>query len=117
MITEIEIKIIEFLLSAAVYSETAIMKNLGIDEATLKKSFSILEQNGYLEPYEEFIKREQLNEEKDCCKTKSNSGCSSCKASSHCSSGSSCCSNNIFSDIQDFSKIKVLTMKAIDEFY
>ena len=38
--TELEIKIIQFLLSSAVYSETAIMKNLGIDELTLKKSFS-----------------------------------------------------------------------------
>lgn len=115
--TEIEVKIIEFLLSAAVYSETAIMKNLGIDKKTLNKSFGILEEYGYLESYETFLKREQLNENKDCCKTKSNSGCSSCKASSQCSSSSSCCSTNIFSDMTDFSKIKVLTMKAIDEFY
>lgn len=114
--TELEIKIIQFLLSSAVYSETAIMKNLGIDELTLKKSFSILEEHGYIEPYDIFIKREQLNEEKDCCKTKTNSGCSSCKSSTHCSS-SNCCSNNLFSNLQDFSKIKVLTMKAVDEFY
>lgn len=112
--TELEIKIIEFLLSAAVYSETAIMKNLGIDEETLKQSFAILEKNGYLESYEDFIKREALNENNDCCKTNASSSCSSCKASSQCSS---CCSNNIFSNMQDFSKIKVLTNKAIDEFY
>lgn len=108
---EIEIKIIEFLLSASVYSETAIMKNLGIDKQTLDKSFEILEKYGYLESYENFLKREQLNEA-DCCKTKkinSNSHCSSCK--------SNCCSNNIFSNMQDFSKIKVLTLKAVDEFY
>ena len=91
------------------------MKNLGIDEKTLKKSFIILEKNGYLEPYTDFIKREGLNEENDCCKIKSNKACSSCKASSHCSSN--CCSNNIFSDMENFSKIKVLTNKAVDEFY
>lgn len=115
--SELEIKIIKFLLSAAVYSENAIMKNFGIDEDKLKRSFSILEENGYLESYEDFMKREGLNEEGDCCKTKSgSSACSSCKSSSHCSS-SSCCSANIFSDMEDFSKIKVLTIKAVDEFY
>lgn len=68
--TELEIKIIKFLLSSAVYSENAIMKNLGIDKNVLDKSLKILEDNGYLESYEEFIKREKLNEEGDCCKTK-----------------------------------------------
>lgn len=29
---------------------------------------------------------------------------------------SSCCDNNIFSDLEDFSKIKVITMKAVDNF-
>ena len=116
--TELEVKIIKFLLSSAVYSENAIMKNLGIDKETLDKSFKILEDNGYLESYEEFMKRESLNEEGDCCKTKKDSSCSSCSScSSHsCSSGSSCCDNNIFSDITDFSKIKVITMKAVDKF-
>ena len=116
--TELEIKIIKFLLSSAVYSENAIMKNLGIDKSILDKSFKILEENGYLESYEEFMKRESLNEEGDCCKTKKDSSCSSCSScSSHsCSSGSSCCDNNIFSDITDFSKIKVITMKAVDKF-
>ena len=49
--TELEIKIIKFLLSSAVYSENAIMKNLGIDSDVLNKSFKILEENGYLESY------------------------------------------------------------------
>ena len=98
--TELEIKIIKFLLSSAVYSENAIMKNLGIDKSILDKSFKILEENGYLESYEEFMKRESLNEEGDCCKTKKDSSCSS----------------NIFSDMTDFSKIKVITMKAVDNF-
>ena len=116
--TELEIKIIKFLLSSAVYSENAIMKNLGIDKKTLNKSFKILEENGYLESYEEFIKREKLNEESDCCKTKKGKACSNCSSSScnSCPSGSSCCDNNIFSDITDFSKIKVITMKAVDKF-
>ncbi|MBS9776294.1 MAG: hypothetical protein KGV57_04330 [Fusobacterium sp.] len=130
--TEIEIKIIKFLLSAAVYSENAILKNLGIDKDTLDKSFEILVQEGYLENFEEFMKRENLNEEGDCCKSKKEkkveSACGSCVASSSCGSGShscssssdsshsSCCDDNIFSDMTDYSKIKVLTMKAIDEF-
>ena len=116
--TKLEIKIIKFLLSSAVYSENAIMKNLGIDKNILDKSLKILEDNGYLESYEEFIKREKLNEESDCCKTKKGKACSNCSSSScnSCSSGSSCCDNNIFSDITDFSKIKVITMKAVDKF-
>lgn len=116
--TELEIKIIKFLLSSAVYSENAIMKNLGIDKNILDKSLKILEDNGYLESYEEFIKREKLNEEGDCCKTKKGKACSNCSSSScnSCPSGSSCCDNNIFSDITDFSKIKVITMKAVDKF-
>ena len=116
--TELEIKIIKFLLSSAVYSENAIMKNLGIDKNVLDKSLKILEDNGYLESYEEFIKREKLNEESDCCKTKKGKACSNCSSSScnSCPSGSSCCDNNIFSDITEFSKIKVITMKAVDKF-
>ena len=116
--TELEVRIIKFLLSSAVYSENAIMKNLGIDKNSLDKSFKILEDNGYLESYEEFIKREKLNEESDCCKTKKGKACSNCSSSScnSCSSDSSCCDNNIFSDITDFSKIKVITMKAVDKF-
>ena len=116
--TELEIKIIKFLLSSAVYSENAIMKNLGIDKNVLDKSLKILEDNGYLESYEEFIKRENLNEEGNCCKTKKDKACSNCSSSScnSCSSDSSCCDNNIFSDITDFSKIKVITMKAVDKF-
>ena len=116
--TKLEIKIIKFLLSSAVYSENAIMKNLGIDKNILDKSLKILEDNGYLESYEEFIKREKLNEESDCCKTKKDKACSNCSSSScnSCPSDSSCCDNNIFSDITDFSKIKVITMKAVDKF-
>ena len=116
--TELEVKIIKFLLSSAVYSENAIMKNLGIDKESLDKSFKILEDNGYLESYEEYMKRESLNEERDCCKRKKDNFCSSCSSCSchSCSSDLSYCDNNIFSDLKDFSKIKVITMKAVDNF-
>ena len=127
--TELEIKILKFLLSSAVYSENAVMKNFGIDEKELKNSFRILEENGYLESYDEFMKRERLNEEGDCCKSKKESGksagCSSCSSAHSCSSashshscgsGGSCCDGNIFSDMTDYSKIKVLTMKAVEDF-
>lgn len=129
--TDLEIKIIKFLLSAAVYSENAILKNLGIDKNTLDFNFKNLESKGYLESFENFMKRESLNIEGDCCKSKQEkniqSSCGSCSISSTCGtsahscssstlSHSSCCDVNIFSDMTDYSKIKVLTMKAIDEF-
>ena len=38
---EIDKKVIKFLLSAAVYSDNAIMKNLGISEEELKSSYII----------------------------------------------------------------------------
>lgn len=117
--SELEIKIIKFLLSASVFSENAIMKNFGIDKNTLENIFQNLTEKGYLENYDDFIKREKLNEDMDCCKSKASSscggGCSSCNSSNSCSSGS-CCSNNIFSNIDDFSKIKVLTIKAVEKF-
>lgn len=134
--TDLEIKILKFLLSAAVYSENAILKNLGIDKETLDNNFKTLEEKNYLESFEEFMKRENLNIEGDCCKTRketstssscNSSSCSSCaSSSSSCSSNSTtlheeessscCCNDNIFSDMTDYSKIKVLTMKAVDEF-
>lgn len=112
--SELEINIIKFLLSASVFSENAIKKNFGINDVQLNKSFKILEENGYLESYDNFIKREALNEG-DCCKTKKNSSCSSCSSLHSCSSN--CCSSNPFSSIQDFSKIKVITDKAVKEFF
>ncbi len=128
--TDLEIKIIKFLLSAAVYSENAILKNLGIDKEKLDHSFKLLEDKGYLENFETFMKRENLNEKKDCCKSKKEenitSACGSCVSSLSCKSHScpssneeetsSCCDDNVFSDMTDYSKIKVLTMKAVDEF-
>lgn len=106
--TELEKKIIRFLLSAAVYSEEAICKNLGISLETLEKSFQILKDNQYLESYETFLLREQLNEQNSCCSSKSS--CSSC---SSCSSGA-CSHGNLQ---EDYSNVLVLTEKAVEEFY
>ena len=101
---------------AAEYVESGMTVGLG----TGSTAYYFVEENGYLESYEDFIKRENLNEEGDCCKTKKDKACSSCSSSScsshSCSSGSSCCDSNIFSDMTDFSKIKVITMKAVDNF-
>lgn len=114
--TELEVKIIKFLLSAAVYSENAIMKNFGISKEQLDESFKILEENNYLESYNNFMKKEIFNEE-NCCKIK-NSSCSSCSSGRcHSSTNSNnCCSTNIFSDMTDYSNIKIITEKAVDDF-
>ena len=57
---EIDKKVIKFLLSAAVYSDNAIMKNLGISEEELKNSYITLEKEGYLESYSDYQSR-QIN--------------------------------------------------------
>lgn len=102
-LNDIDIKVIKFLLSAGVYSELAIVKNLGISYEELSQSFERLTKEGYLETYEEFQKRE--NEE---CST--SSGCGGCsKDKKGCGS---CCSNAP----KDYSDVKVITWKAIDEF-
>lgn len=108
-VIELEKKLIKFLLTAAVYSENAIIKNLGIDKETLIFLFSDLEKKGYLESYEEFLKRESLNEN-SCCKNKMTHCCLNSNSSKNC------CSGNIFSNVEDYSNIKILTEKAIDEF-
>ena len=96
---EIDKKVIEFLLSAAVYSDNAIMKNLGISEEELKSSYITLEKEGYLESYSDYQSR-QIN---SC-------GSGSCEGR-NCSSCGSCCSNDM-----DYSNVKVITEKAILEF-
>ena len=59
-------------------------------------------KEGYLETYEEYQKRE-----KEECSSHSN--CNTCSKSN--SSCGSCCSKS-----QDYSNVKVITWKAIDEF-
>ncbi|MGL6114194.1 hypothetical protein [Cetobacterium sp. SF1] len=98
------IKVIKFLVSGKAYSDTAIMKNIGIDEEELKEIYIILEKNGYLQSYEEFKKYNQL--EDGGCSTKG--GC----CGSSCSSEKKCCSK----EEEDYSNIKVITQKALIEF-
>lgn len=75
------------------------MKNFGIDGEELEEIYTSLMEKGYIETYEQFINNNpEFNGE----------GCSGC-GSSRCSS----CGNN-GKDI-DYSKIKVLTKKTIDE--
>lgn len=101
-INEIDKKVIKFILSAGVYSDLAIVKNLGITYEELDKSYERLLQEGYLESYDEYQKRER----EECS---SHSNCSSCsKANSGCGK---CCSSS-----QDNSNVKVITWKAINEF-
>lgn len=102
-LTDIDIKVIKFLLSAGVYSDLAITKNLGITYEELDSSYKRLLQEGYLETYEEYQKREK----EECS---SHTGCGGCsKTSGACGS---CCS----SKSQDYSDVKVITWKAIEEF-
>lgn len=101
-INEIDKKVIKFLLSAGVYSDLAITKNLGITYEELEKSYENLLKEGYLETYEEYQKRE-----KEECSSHSN--CNTCSKSNG-SCGSYC------SKSQDYSDVKVITWKAIDEF-
>lgn len=111
---EIDKKILRFLLSASVYSEEAIKKNFGIDEIELKIVFENLEKNGFLESYEKYLEREKLNEI-ECCKSKKESHCKSCKSS--CSLLNDCCSSNPFSQIEDYKNIKILTEKALNHIF
>lgn len=101
-LSEIDKKVIKFLLTAGVYSDLALVKNLGISYEELEKSYANLLENGYLESYDEYKKREM----EECS---SHSGCGGC-SKSHGSCGS-CCSKQ-----EDYSDIKVITWKAIEEF-
>lgn len=100
---DIDIKILKFLLSSAVYSELAIVKNLGITYEELENSYVRLEKNGYLESYEEYQKRE-----KEECPSQEN--CSNCSKKSGACGG--CCG----SKDTDYSNVRVLTWKAIEKF-
>ena len=82
---DIDIKVIKFLLSAGVYSDLAIVKNLGITYEELDEAYLRLLKEGYLETYEEYQKRE-LEE----CSNHSN--CESCSTSNGVCGG--CCSKN-----------------------
>ncbi|WP_410208374.1 hypothetical protein [Fusobacterium sp.] len=101
-LNEIDKKVIKFLLTSGVYSELAIIKNLGITYEELEEIYAKLEQYGYLEKYSQYAEREN---EKSCSCTKNCNGCSSGNKNS-CNS----CRNT------DYSNVKVITWKAIEEF-
>lgn len=103
----IEKNVLEFLKSGMVYSDGAIMKNLGIDSIELEEIYISLTNQGYLESYDDFLKRNP-----DYEKEEDESSCGSC-SSGGCSSGG-CSSKD--EDI-DYSKIKVLTEKAFTYTY
>lgn len=96
---ELEKKVLDFLTSGTVFSDGAILKNLGITQSELENIYSSLTAQGYLESYADFLKKNPENSSK--C---SSDGCSS----GGCSSGG-CSSKN--EDI-DYSLVKVLTEKA-----
>ena len=97
-----EKNVLEFLKSGMVYSDGAIMKNLGIDSIELEEIFISLTNQGYLESYDDFLKRNP-----DYEKGKEENSCGGC-------SSGGCSSND--EDI-NYSKIKVLTEKAFTYTY
>lgn len=99
--TDIEIKLIKFLITSSIYSDNAVMKNLGINEKELASAYNSLEKKGYLESYKEY---EARNPKTGCSSNSCNSG--------DCNSCNKCDMSNAF----DTSKIKVITVKAILEF-
>lgn len=106
-LTEIDIKVIKFLLSAGVYSDLAIIKNLGITYEELDNSYVNLEKYGYLQSYNDYQKENQLNEGCNC----SSKGCGGCSSNSNSSCGGCCGKKD-----EDLSNVRVITWKAIYEF-
>lgn len=105
--TKIEKSVIDFLKSGMVYSDGAIMKNLGINDIELENIYASLMKKGYLETYEDFLRNNpDYNENKK-------SSCSACSSSKSCSSKGGCSSGSCGSDSDiDYSKVKVLTEKS-----
>lgn len=99
--TDIERKIVEFLVTGKTYSDEAIMKNVGITEEELKVAFDSLLANGYIETYEDYLKRMGGEEEHHSC------GVDGC-----CGGGCSGCGT----PITDTKNVKVITAKALIEF-
>lgn len=117
MTNEKEREILRFLIDGKAYSDSAIMKNFGIDEEELKEVYSNLLSQGYLEPYKSYEERQGKKREsmkENHCGT----GCSSCGGEKTCGSqhdhnnndeNSGCCGEQ---DL-DKDKILVLTEKAL----
>lgn len=106
-LTEIDIKVIKFLLTAGVYSDLAIVKNLGITYEELDRAYENLLENGYLQSYSDY-KKENLDEENCNC---SNKNCGDCSSKNNSGCGGCC---NV--EGEDLSEVRVITWKAIQEF-
>ncbi|MGL4392697.1 MAG: hypothetical protein ACRCSK_04635 [Fusobacteriaceae bacterium] len=108
---DIERKIIYFIMDGKAYSDTAIMKNFGLEEEELKEIYANLKNNGYLETYQEFQKK-KADLAEDIAR-----GCGSCSSKScgSCSSGGGGCSKASKYDGIDYSKVLVLTEKILME--
>lgn len=109
---DIDIKIIKFLVEGKAYSDTAVIKNLGITFEELQKSYEILTEKGYLENYTDYLARTQnsFNSQETECSSSCGKNCSGGCGGDSCSS----CSNNI--PEEDYKNIKVVTDKALKEF-
>ena len=109
---DIDVKVIKFLVSGKAYSDTAIMKNLGIDYEELKKSYELLTEEGYLESYENYLARTQnsFKEKESECSSSCGKNCCGEEREHSCSS----CSNSV--PEEDYKNIKVVTEKAVMEF-
>lgn len=109
---DIDIKVIKFLVSGKAYSDTAIMKNLGIDFDELKNSYNILLKEGYLENYTDYLARtsNSFNSKDSECSSSCGKNCCDTEEKNSCSS----CQNSISEE--DYKNIKVVTEKAIKEF-
>lgn len=109
---DIDIKVIKFLVEGKAYSDTAVMKNLGIDYEELQKSYKILAEEGYLESYFDYLARTQnsFKEKESECTSSCGKSCCGEEGEHSCSS----CSNNI--PEEDYKNIKVVTEKAVKEF-
>lgn len=111
--TEMERNIVKFLVDGKAYSDTAIMKNFGIDYDQLKEVYRNLETEGYLESYEIYQQNQDTSAPSGGgCGGCSSGGCGGCSGGG-CSGGG--CSTE--SDpLGDFVEVWVLTSKALREF-
>lgn len=94
---KIEKKVLDFLKTGMVYSDSAICKNIGITQQELDAIYENLLKEGFLESYSDFQKRTSLTE-KNCCHNSTGGNSSGCCNSSE----------------MDYSNIKVLTDKAFE---
>lgn len=109
---DIDFKILKFLVEGKAYSDTAVMKNLGITFEELQKSYEILIEEGYLELYTDYLARTKnsFNSKETECTSSCGKNCCSDEGEHSCSS----CSNNI--PEEDYKNIKVITEKAVRKF-